>query len=349
MSDLRVAVVGFGLAGRVFHAPLVAATPGLTVSAVVTSNAERQAEARALCPGAAVLPDVDALLAAAGDHDVAVVATTTVTHGPVACALLDAGLPVVVDKPLALTAEDATAIVDRAAQRGLLCTVFQNRRWDSDHLTLLQLLGAGEVGEALRYESRFERWRPDLDTGKWREVAAPAEGGGVLLDLGSHLVDQALTLFGPAETVYAEVAARRGGAGDDDAFLALRHAGGVVSHLWTGAVTAAPGPRLRVLGTRGAYVVDRLDGQEEALREGRTPGSADWGSEPPHRWGRLVRGDDVTTVPSERGRWDLFYAGVAEALRGGGPPPVDPRDAVRTLEILDAARRSAADRVVVTP
>jgi predicted dehydrogenase len=172
-----------------------------------------------------------------------------------------------------------------------------------------------------------------------------AEGGGLLLDLGSHLVDQALHLFGPAQRVYAEVDARRG-ASDDDDFVALEHRSGVRSQLWAGALAGAPGPRLRVLGTRGAYVVRSLDSQEDVLRTtGRLP--ANGNPEPPQAYGALARGDDERIVPSEPGRWDLFYPAMAAAVRGEGPVPVDPGDAVAALRVLEAARRSASEHSVV--
>ena len=176
----------------------------------------------------------------------------------------------------------------------------------------------------VRYESRFERWRPERTPGAWREELPADDGGGVLLDLGVHLVDQARQLLGPVTGVYAEIAARRGGA-DDDVFVALGHASGAVSHLWASAVAAAPGPRLRVLGSEAAFVVDHLDGQEEALRAGRRPDEAGFGVEPPERWGRLVRGDAGEPVASERGRWSDFYPGVVQALRRPGPAPRRPR------------------------
>jgi predicted dehydrogenase len=248
---------------------------------------------------------------------------------------------VVVDKPLAVSADEARSLLEQAGDR---LTVFQNRRWDSDQLTLRRLLDEGALGEVVRHESRFERWRPEpKPDGAWRETRTPEQGGGVLLDLGSHLIDEALRLLGPATHVYAEIDARRGGAADDDAFLALRHSGGGYSHLRASAVTAAPGPRLRVLGTRAAFVVDEVDGQEDALREGLRPGRDEpWGVEPPERWGRLVRGDEAEPVPSEPGAWPEFYRGVERWLREGGAPPVDPWDAVRVLEVIEAGRRSAA-------
>jgi scyllo-inositol 2-dehydrogenase (NADP+) len=277
----------------------------------------------------------------AGSYDLAVVTTPNRTHAPLAARLIEAGVPVVVDKPLAVTAAEARDLVAHAERRGVLLTVYQNRRWDSDQLTLRRLLAEGELGEVLRYESRIERWRPEVAPAKWRETDDPTAGGGVLLDLGSHLVDQAVTLFGPVTHVYAEIASRRGVPADDDAFLALSHAAGVHTHISAGALVGAPGPRLRVLGTRGAYLVEHLDGQEDALRAGQRPGPG-WGTEPPQRWGRLIRGEETAPVPSESGRWPVFYEGVAAALREGSPPPVDPREAVLVLEVLEAARRSAA-------
>lgn len=345
MKPLRVALIGYGLAGSVFHAPLVAATPGLRLASVVTSDRGRREQVRRDHPDVAVIGGPDELWQRAGEHDIVVIAAPNSAHVRLSRETLDTGLAVVVDKPLAATAAEARALVEDARAAGRFLTVFQNRRWDSDHLTLGRLLSAGVLGEVLRYESRFERWRPDLRPGAWREAEPPAAGGGVLLDLGSHLVDQAVSLFGPPVDVHAEIDSRRGGPADDDAFLALRHRSGAVSHLWMSAVAAAPGPRLRVLGSRAAFVVDEVDGQEGALRAGGRPGGpSEWGVEPEERWGRLVAGERVEPVPSEPGAWPRFYAELERALRAGGPPPVDPVDAVGVLEVLDRAREVAAAR-----
>jgi predicted dehydrogenase len=260
---------------------------------------------------------------------------------------VDAGLGVVVEKPLAAQVAPARALVDRAEAAGVMLTVFHNRRWDAEFLTVQRLVTEGALGELTRFESRFERWRPERAPGAWREELSGVDGGGVLLDLGVHLVDQAITLVGPVSHVYAEVAARRGGS-DDDVFVALEHRSGVHSHLWCSAVAAAPGPRLRVLGSTGGFVAEHLDGQEDALRAGHRPDEPGFGVEPPERWGRLVHGDGGEPVPTERGRWPAFYEGVARALVEGSPPPVDPADAVAALEVLEAARRSAAESRVVT-
>jgi len=342
MAQLRAAVIGYGLAGSVFHAPLIASTPGMKVRTVVTGNPERQADVRQAYPDSQVVSDPADVFERASVHDFVVVAAPNDVHVELTRRALDAGLPVVVDKPVAPTAAEARSLVQHAEELGVLITVFMNRRWDSDQLTMRRLLDEGKLGEVLRYESRLERWQPTLSGRKpWREIASPEAGGGVLLDLGSHLVDQAIELFGAVARVYAEIERRRGGA-DDDAFLALEHRSGARSHLWASLLAATPGPRLRVLGDRAAYVITDVDGQEDALRSGARP-SADeeWGVEAPERWGRLITEEKSESIPSEPGSWPSFYIGLERALREGSPVPVDPWEAVTVLEVLDAARRSA--------
>ena len=249
---------------------------------------------------------------------------------------------------IALTAAGGRRLVTAARERGVLLTVFHNRRWDGDLRTLQRLLDADALGSVHRFESRFERWRPALRPGAWRESERPEAGGGLLLDLGSHLVDQALLLFGQPRSVHAEVDRRRAGVqSDDDVFIALEHPGGVRSHLWASSLAAQVGPRLRVLGDRGAYVKHGLDVQEELLRAGRRPTEPGWGREPQERWGWLGVDGEARRVETEPGAYQLFYAGLAEALTSGGLPPVDPNDAVVGLGVLDAARQSAASGTTV--
>ncbi|MBB4921161.1 Gfo/Idh/MocA family oxidoreductase [Kitasatospora kifunensis] len=370
-APLRVGLVGYGLAGSAFHAPLIATTPGLRLQAVVTADPGRRAEAARDHPGVHVVADTEQLLADPAALDLVVVASPNHTHLPVARAALAAGLPVVVDKPLAATAAQARALADQAKKLGLLLTVFQNRRWDADFRTVQQLLAQGALGTVHRYESRFERWRPQPAPG-WKENPDPAWAGGILYDLGSHLVDQALQLFGLVDRVYAETDVRRPGAlVEDDAFIALTHAGGVRSHLWMSALTGQPGPRLRVQGDRAGYTAPRLDPQEAALRAGLRPGphqdtaawdtaargtaasdpeapdtatrdTAAWGAVAEQDWGVLGTPDDAKPHPSLPGDYPAFYSGVVAALRHGAAAPVDPEDAVAALTVLEAARRSAA-------
>jgi scyllo-inositol 2-dehydrogenase (NADP+) len=350
-APFRVGLIGYGLAGSVFHAPLIAATGGLALDTIVTSSPERRLQARAEHPDARLADSADELWGRADELDLIVVASPNRTHVPLARAALEAGLPVVVDKPLAATAAEAEELAALADARGLMLSVFQNRRWDNDFRTVTQLIADGALGDVQRFESRYERWRPQLKGG-WRESGDPAEAGGLLYDLGSHLVDQALTLFGPVVSVYAEVDVRRPGAEtDDDSFVALTHAGGVRSHLWMSAITAQLGSRFRVLGNRAGYVKYGLDPQEAALREGLRPGgdaSPTWGTEPEGAWGRLGAGESALTgggepVPTLPGDYPAYYAAIAAALRDGTRPPVTAAEAVATLRVLEAARLSASE------
>lgn len=346
MADLGVAIIGYGLSGRFFHAPLIAATDGLEVVNVVTSSAPRREQVVAELPGAEPVSDVQELWSGT-EPELVVVAAPNSSHVSIASAAIERGIPVVVDKPLAVTADEAEALVEGAQRAGVTLTVFQNRRWDTDQLTLRRLIAEGALGRIARYESRFERWRPEVDEGKWRESTPPDQGGGVLLDLGSHLVDQALTLFGPVTHVYAEIDARRGSPADDDVFIVLRHAGGTISHLHASAVAPSPGPRLRVQGTEAGFLVPGLDPQEAALRAGARPGAPGWGQ--PQEWerGRLVAGERSVPVPPEPGAWPRFYALLRDALVSGGSPPVDPGDAVDSLRVLEGARRASRAQAVV--
>ena len=347
-ASLRAGLIGYGLAGSVFHAPLISATPGLEVASVVTSNPERRARAEADLPGVRILDRAEALWELAGEHDLVVVASPNRTHVPLARAAIEVGLAVVVDKPLASTAVDGRGLVEAAAAAGVPLTVFHNRRWDGDMLTVRRLLDEGAVGAVTRFESRFERWRPAVRAEAWRERGDPGEAGGLLFDLGSHLVDQALVLFGRPSHVYAEVDRRRPGAAvDDDTFVALAHRDGVRSHLSMSTVAALPQARMRLLGLTGAYVKDGLDGQEEALRTGRRPGAPDWGREPPERWGDLRA---TTRSPGSRPNREPTNASMPESSAGSARErraPVDPADAVIGLEILEAAFASAQAADVV--
>jgi predicted dehydrogenase len=329
MSEaVRFGLVGFGVGGRIFHAPLLASAENVELVGVVTRSPERRKE----LPDKVTAFDTIADLAAAGAEAVAI-STPAATHAELAREAIAAGLHVVVDKPFAMDAEAARTVVDAAREAGVLLSVYQNRRWDSDLLTVRKLIIEGTLGPVRRFESRFERWAPDRKP--------PAAGGGTLLDFGSHLVDQSLLLHGPAVRVYAEM--RGSGELDDDFFVALHHVNGVESHLWGSWRQAAPGPRFRVSGATGTYIVDGMDGQEALLKAGRSPAGLGerWGVEAEHNWGRLHHGETSAPVRTERGRWDTFYPTFAHAVRGDAIVPVDPADAIRTMTVLDAARQSA--------
>jgi predicted dehydrogenase len=354
-DEVRVAVVGYGLAGSVFHAPLIAATPGLRVATVVTGDTRRAEAARAAHPGVHVLRDADELFAAPEAVDLVVVAAPNATHLPLARRAVAARLPVVVDKPFATSAGDAAVVVREAQAAGVLITVFHNRRHDDDFRTVRALLDAGALGQVVRLESRFDRYRPAVQEGRWRESADPTAGGGLLLDLGTHLVDQAVTLFGAPAHVYAEVdRVRPEAAVDDDVFVALRYDHGPRVHLWATMAARVPGARFRVAGLGGTFEVHGLDPQEVALRGGARPGDPGWGAAPPGspaRTGTLavdVAGVALTgAVDLLPGSYETFYARVRDAVRDGAPAPVNPWDAVLGLRIIEAARRSAAAGRVV--
>jgi predicted dehydrogenase len=339
-SDIRVALIGYGLGGASFHAPLIACTAGMRLVTIVTANPARREQAAREHPQARVVDSVHFVWDHARAHDLVVVTTSNDAHVPLALAALNAGLPVVVDKPFAVHAEEARRLIEEARRRHLLAVPYHNRRWDGELLTVKRLLAEGAFGEVLRFESRLERWRPELKGG-WRERAAPEVAGGLLYDLGTHLIDQALHLFGPVTHVHAELDRRRSGIEvDDDVFLALTHASGVRSHLAATYLSAMPIARMRVLGSRAGYIKLHGDIQESVLRAGGRPDRPGWGEEPPQHWGLLGVGDAAVPVRSEPGAYPKFYSGIVASLRNGAPPPVDPEDAVRGLEIIAAAQRS---------
>lgn len=347
-NNLRVALIGFGLGGRAFHAPLIAATPGLSLSTIVTSNPERRAEAASVFPAAQLVDSPEQLWANAKAHDLVVITTPNRFHVPLARAAIAAGIPVVLDKPMAATAQDARDLVAEAARARVPLAPYHNRRWDGEMLTAQKLIASGALGDIYRFESRLDRWRPGKPPTVWREGGAPEDAGGILFDLGPHLIDQARVLFGPITHLYSELGRRRPGVlVEDDVFIALTHESGVRSHLWTSSVAAQAGPRMRVMGSVAAYTKQDTDVQENALRAGGKADAPGFGEDPEERWGLVGAGTDVRAIKTEKGNYAAFYALTVPWLRDGGPPPVDPADAVAVLEVIEAARQSSAQREVV--
>ncbi|EHR61875.1 Gfo/Idh/MocA family protein [Saccharomonospora cyanea] len=343
---IRTAVLGFGVSGRVFHAPFLACDPAYSLDVVVTGDANRAAQARATHPGVAVVGSADDVFERAGELDLVVIGTPPGTHADLATRALDAGLHVVVDKPFTPTSAEGAALVEHARSVGRLLTVFQNRRWDTDFLTLRALVGRGELGRVHTFESRFESWKPGGPR-SWKADTPVSEGGGILFDLGTHLIDQAIRLFGPVESVWADVTRRTPGsvgAADDDTLVVLRHRDGTRSQLSMSSMAARPGPRFHVLGSEGAYTKWGLDPQEAALREGVLPTDDGYAREPEENWGVLGAGGDVRRVEPERGSYAEFYRLLALALAGEGDVPVDPHDAVEVLTIIEEAHRVSGTR-----
>lgn len=339
MREIGVGVIGYGLAGRAFHAPYVRATPDMALRAIVTRES---AKVLADLPDMRVVPDVAALLAEP-DIDLVVVASPDALHAEHAIAALEAGKHVLIDKPFATSLADARRITAAGEAAGKQVTVFQNRRWDADFRTLRQLIADGALGEIVQFESHFDRWRP-TPTGRWKE----ARKGGVWLDLGPHLVDQAVVLFGRPEGISLDLATMRDGAPSPDYFHAVlryeRHR--VILHATK--LAAQHGLRFAVHGTRASWIKHGSDPQEAATLAGHAPEGEDWGIDPID--GTLTLGENgaVSPIRNERGDYRLFWQALARAIRGEDANPVPATEAITVMEVLDAGLRSAAARAEVT-
>ena len=330
---LRVGLSGFGLAGRYFHAPLLKAC-GYEVVGVVTSNEERRAQAKSDFPTVTVVESLPALLDLG--LDLLVVASANVAHASDAIAGLRAGVPVVVDKPMGRSLAETQSIFDVSKETGVAVTTYFNRLFDSDALTVKNVIREGVIGDVFRLDSRFERFRPSSNPQSWREANSAADGGGNLLDLGPHLVSLALDWFGPAELTYASVRSIRGLA-DDDIVINLKHASGVDSYLSASAIIGADGPRIRMSGTNGSLVIKELDSQEPRLRNGEYPAGGVW-TPPAITPAFIHRGDEVIEYQAEPGNYATFYQQVGAAINGTGSWPVSPEEALAVAKIIDEAR-----------
>jgi scyllo-inositol 2-dehydrogenase (NADP+) len=339
---VRVGLVGFGMAGRVFHAPLISSVEGLELAAVVERHS-RQAEER--YPEIATHTDLDSMLA---DRSLGlvVVATPSGSHFEIARQVMEAGHNVLVDKPMAARSHEIAELISVAKRRGVLLAAFHNRRFDGDFLTVQSLVREGALGRLVHMESRMDRWNPRGTRRPWKDD--PAQGGGVLLDLGTHLVDLAMALFGKPLGVGAEVLRERDGEGADDAFtVRLRYAGMRVT-LEANALSSPPGPRFVVRGTKGNFRKKGVDPQEAALNKITRITSEDWGKEPASEWGMLhvdVDGGMVTRpLETTPGDYRKLYAGVRDAVEGKGKPPVSAQDAWRAARVLEWAVESSESR-----
>jgi scyllo-inositol 2-dehydrogenase (NADP+) len=328
----RVGIAGYGLAGRYFHAPFLKAADFEIVGAL-TKKPERKAAAISDFPEISVVESIEELLKL--NLDLLVVASANSAHASQAIAGLKAGVPVVVDKPMGRTLKETKEIVDFSKQVNVPVTTYFNRKWDSDALTIKKIIKEGILGNIFRLDSRFERYRPDLNPESWRENQTAIEGGGNLLDLQPHLVSTALDWFGPANLISASVRSLRGGS-DDDVTLVLEHASGVDSYLSVSSINAAPGPRIRITGSKGSLVINEIDPQEPLLKSGKHPKNGKW-SESTKSEAFLHLGDKVISYPSIDGNYSLFYIQVKQALSGGNWP-VTTDEALCVAEIIDKAR-----------
>jgi predicted dehydrogenase len=337
---MRIGLVGYGHGGRFFHAPLLTSLPQAQLVGVVTRSAERRQLLAVDHPG---IPAYDSLgqLVEAG-VDLIVISTTLQGRPALVHEALELGIAVVSDKPFAMDANQARELIAAAERQQVPLTVYQNRRWDSDFLTVRKVIASGALGDIRLFDSRVERYVP-------HSVGDPS-GGGALRDLGSHLVDQALLLFGPVARVYAELHyTAPAQQWDHGFFVSLEHRNGVTSHLRSSNLQDGEPGRFRVTGSTGTFRVDGLDVQSEAVLAGLSPRSEGerWGVEEHRRWGWLEHAGEGEKVPSERGNWPAFYQQVQQALQAGTAMPVNLADVLQTTLVLDAARLSFERRQVV--
>jgi predicted dehydrogenase len=327
---MRVGIFGYGLAAKVFHAPL-AKLAGFNIVAIQTGNRERIAQANSDFPNAVICSNAEELLS--HNLDLVIVASINTAHEANAKAAIDAGVAVVVDKPMATTLAGTRELFNYAESKNIPITVFFNRLWDSDTLTIKDLLANRPelIGKPFRFDGRFERFRPDLNAQSWREQLSPQQGGGLLLDLQSHLISTAIDCFGPARLKYANVNSVRG-ASDDDVLLVLEHENGVVSSLAASAISGAPGPRARLLGDKGAIVIQELDPQEALLRNGEYENGAKSSKTILHQ------GEKAQEIASVPGNYLAFYQDVFNFLNGNGQLPVSKLLTLQVAEIIDQAR-----------
>ena len=347
MTMIRVGLIGYGYAGATFHAPLICSTEGLALTRIASSNAHKVHQD---FPDVALSQSPQDLINAA-DVDLVVIATPNASHHPLAMQALLAGKHVVLEKPFTVTVAQAEELLQLAQQKNLVLSVFHNRRWDNDFLTARHCIESGMLGEITTYQSHYDRYRPNVRQ-RWREDDLP--GSGTLYDLGAHLIDQALVLFGMPDTIFADVFAQRaGGAAPDYFHLVLGYASRRVI-LHSGAIVSNPGLRLQVHGSAGSYVKNGFDPQEDALRAGRTPGDALWGCEPEAAFGQITferDGQFVTekleTVP---GSYMHYYQAMADAIANGAPAPVSAAEALAVIKVIDYAMQSSREqRVIALP
>ena len=343
---IEVGLVGFGLAGRAFHAPVIRAVPGLHLAAIVQRSGNEAAEKY---PDVRILRSLDELLAMP-EIRVTVIATPNETHYPFARQCLEAGRDVLVDKPFTATLEEAKQLVQLAKRTGRLLTVYHNRRFDGDFQAIRQVVEAGTLGHIVRFETTYDRYRPQLKPGAWREAARP--GSGILFDIAPHLIDHALVLFGLPEAVTADVRIERENAAADDAFdITLHYPKSLRAVLRTSILAAAPRPRFVLLGTQGSFVKQAFDPQEMNLRRGYIPADKPWGYEPEENWGVLTipKGDgfEQRRIPSANCDYRDYYANARDALLGRTAPAVTPQYALDVMRMLELARASSAKRCTI--
>ena len=338
---LNVGLVGFGFAGKTFHAPVIRVVDGLRLTTIVQRHGGGVPDAR--YPEAAFVRSVDELLSRA--VDLVVIATPNTSHHPIAKQCLLAGRHVVIDKPFTTTVAEAEDLVRLGTAQRRVLSAYQNRRYVGDFVTLQTLLSEGALGRVATFESHFDRFRPELRPGAWREQPLP--GSGLWFDLGAHLLDQALVLFGRPLAISADIRIERSDAGADDAFDVVLHYRDMRAFLRASMLAASPGPTFTVHGTKGSFVKHGLDPQEAALKSGHLPDEAGWDAEPPEMYGRLTKPEGTRAIATTPSSFTHYYENVRDAILGKAPLAVTPEQAVDVMRGLELAVTSSQKRCVV--
>ena len=338
---LNVGLVGFGFAGKTFHAPVIRAVEGLRLTTIVQRHGEDAPDPR--YPEAAFVRSVDELLGRA--VDLVVIATPNTSHHPIAKQCLLAGRHVVIDKPFTTTVAEAEELVRLGTAKRRVLSAYQNRRYVGDFVTLRALLSEGVLGRVTTFESHFDRFRAELRPGAWREQSLP--GSGLWFDLGAHLLDQALVLFGIPQAISADIRLERAGAAADDAFDVVLHYRDMRAHLRASMLAAAPGPTFAVHGTKGSFIKYGLDPQEAALKSAHLPDEAGWDTEPPDMYGRLTTAEGTRTITTTPSSFTHYYENVRDAILGKAPLEVTPEQALDVMRGLELAVASSHKRCVL--
>lgn len=342
MQKVGVGIIGYGLAGQVFHAPLIHSVQGFDIKKIVTSSNRDKAQTD--FPNAQIVASANELMSDP-EIELVVIATPNTSHLPLAKQALAAGKHVVVDKPFTNTVQDADELIALAKEKNRLLSVFQNRRWDNDFLTLQACLKSGALGDIFTYEAHYDRFRPEVNR-KWREQDLP--GSGMLYDLGAHLIDQALFLFGTPQSVYADLLKQRPDSDVIDYFHLLLNYDKLRVILHSGIIVKKPGPRFEVHGTKGSFIKYGLDSQEDTLKVGGRPGDKNWGADKPEFYAELttdVNGLTLTgKIETLPGSYEKYYALLLEAVRNNQPLPVTAEDGRNVIKVIEKAMQSSQEK-----
>jgi scyllo-inositol 2-dehydrogenase (NADP+) len=344
MEKVKVGIIGYGFSGKTFHVPIIQTIEGLEISKIVSSNSQKVYET---CPDAVVVSDVEQIFSDPA-IDLIVITTPNTTHYPFTKQALLSGKHVVVEKPFVIHSQEAQELIEIATRHKKIISVFHNRRWDNDFLTVKTSVESGVLGEIYSYEAHYDRYRPEV-TNRWREQNI--EGSGMLYDLGSHVIDQALHLFGLPETIYGDVFAQRKNSEVDDYFHIILGYERLRVILHSSSIIKSTGPKFQIHGDKGSFIKYGLDSQEDALKQGKTPGDAHWGKDQEEYYGELTIGVGDRTlkgkIETKAGAYESYYLGIYQAIVDNKPVPVSANDAMNTIRVIELVKKSSQEKRLV--